>query len=127
LTRRRARTADLGIPTGTGQNLYGLRFDPRGADFTVWVNDFKNQVYRNWIVPQAAYLGYGGHADFQFVIERDGSMSSLRLLKSSGTPSLDKAARFALESSRFMRLPDDYGPARIKMQVAFHYGPDRAS
>jgi protein TonB len=126
-TRRTARDGPMGIPDGTGQNLYGLRFDPRGADFTLWVNDFKNQVYRNWTVPQAAYLGYGGHADFEFVIERDGSMSSLRLVKTSGTPALDKAARFALTSCRFQPLPDDYGPARIMMQVAFHYGPDRNS
>jgi protein TonB len=127
LTRRMARSGNLGIPNGTGQNLYGLRFDPRGADFTIWVNDFKNQVYRNWIVPQAAYLGYGGHVDFEFVIERDGSMSSLRMLKTSGTPALDRAARNALTSSRFRPLPDDYGPPRITMQVAFHYGPDRSS
>jgi protein TonB len=126
LDRRMARSGNLGIPNGTGQNIYGLRFDPRGADFTIWVNDFKNQVYRNWIVPQAAYLGYGGHADFEFVIERDGSMSSLRLLKTSGTPALDRAARNALTSSRFRPLPDDYGPPRITMHVAFHYGPDRS-
>jgi protein TonB len=126
-TRRTARNGPMGLPDGTGQNLYGLRFDPRGADFTLWVNDFKNQVYRNWIVPQAAYLGYGGHADFEFTVERDGSMTGLRLLKSSGTVSLDRAAENALRSSRFQPLPDDYGPPRITMQVAFHYGPDRNS
>ncbi|MCG6922380.1 MAG: energy transducer TonB [Acidobacteria bacterium] len=127
VTRRMAQNAPLGLPDGTGQNLYGLRFDPRGADFTLWVNDFKNQVYRNWIVPQAAYLGYGGHVDFEFTVERDGSISALRMLKSSGTDSLDRAARNSLTSSRFEPLPDDYGPPRITMQVAFHYGPDRNS
>ncbi len=54
-------------------------------------------------------------------------MSALRMLKTSGTDSLDRAARNALTSSRFMALPDDYGPPRVTMQVTFHYGPPRDS
>jgi TonB family protein len=119
-SRRMRREARLGLPTGTGQSIEGLRFDPRGADFTVWINDFKNQVYRNWIVPQAAMF-YSGHVDFEFTLERDGSMSALRMLKSSGTSSFDRAARNALTASRFMALPDDYGPPRVTMQVTFYY------
>jgi outer membrane biosynthesis protein TonB len=48
-------------------------------------------------------------------------MSALRLVKSSGTPSLDKAAEYALSSSRLLPLPDDYGPPRVTMQVSFYY------
>jgi TonB family protein len=121
VSRRIARDSQLGIPTGTGQTIEGLRFDPRGADFTLWINHFKNQVYRNWIVPQTALLGFSGHVDFEFTLERDGSMSALRMLKSSGTSSLDRAARNALTASRFMSLPDDYGPPRVTMQVTFYY------
>ena len=70
-----------------------LFFDPEGADFTAWINHFKNEVYRNWIVPQAALLRLRrGHVDFEFTVERDGSLSDLRMLKSSGTPALDRAA-----------------------------------
>jgi TonB family protein len=121
VTRRLTRDARLGLPTGTGQNQAGLHFDPQGADFTVWINHFKNQVYRNWIVPQSVLLGYRGHVDFEFTLERDGSMSALRMLKSSGTSSLDRAARNSLTASRFMALPDDYAPPRVTMQVTFYY------
>jgi protein TonB len=122
LARRVERDSKAGIPTGTGQNLAGLNFDPQGADFTLWINRFKDEVYRNWIVPQAALFGaVRGHVDFEFVVERDGTMSSLRLLKSSGTASLDRAAQNALSSSRLLPLPDDYGPPRVTMQVSFHY------
>jgi TonB family protein len=121
VSRRMARDDRLGLPDGTGQSIEGLRFDPRGADFTVWINHFKNQVYRNWVVPQAALLGYRGHVDFEFTLERDGSMSALRMLKSSGTSSLDRAARNSLTASTFMPLPDDYGPPRVTMQVTFFY------
>jgi TonB family protein len=100
----------------------GLYFEPQGADFTLWINTFKNEVYRNWIVPQAAPFGRArGHADFEFTIERNGSMSALRMLKSSGTTTLDRAAQFALTASHFMELPKDYSPARVTMQVTFSY------
>jgi TonB family protein len=121
--KRLDRDARLGIPTGTGgQNLGGLFFDPLGADFTLWINHFKNEVYRNWIIPQPALMGFKGHVDFVFVVERDGSVSDLKMLKSSGTPALDRAAQSALQSSRFLALPSDYGPPRITMQVSFFYG-----
>jgi TonB family protein len=121
VVRRMQKDAQLGLPTGTGQNQAGLYFDPQGADFTLWINTFKNEVYRNWIPPQAALFGLRGHVDFVFTVERNGSMSALRMEKSSGTPALDQAARFALESSRWMPLPDDYGPPRVTMQVTFFY------
>ncbi len=122
LTRRAQRESRAGVPTGTGQNLGGLNFDPQGADFTLWINRFKDEVYRNWIVPQAALFGASrGHVDFEFVVERDGTMSSLRLTKSSGTASLDRAAQSALSSSRLLPLPDDYGPPRVTINVSFYY------
>ena len=122
LTRRAQRESRAGIPTGTGQNVGGLYFDPQGADFTLWINRFKDEVYRNWIVPQAALFGAArGHVDFEFTVERDGSMSALRLVKSSGTASLDRAAQNALTSSRLLALPDDYGPPRVTMTVSFFY------
>jgi protein TonB len=121
VVRRMQKDAQLGLPTGTGQNQAGLYFDPQGADFTLWINTFKNEVYRNWIVPQTALFGFRGHVDFEFTVERNGSMSALRMLKSSGTTSLDRAAQNALSGSRWMPLPDDYGPPRVTMQVTFFY------
>jgi protein TonB len=122
LERRLEHDQRLGIPTGTGgQSLHGLMFDPQGADFTLWINHFKNEVYRNWIVPQPALMGFKGHADFEFTVERDGSLSALRMLKSSGTAAMDRAAQNALQGSRFLALPSDYGPPRITMQVSFFY------
>jgi protein TonB len=115
------REAQLGIPTGTGQNMAGFHFDPQGADFTLWIQHLKDDVYRNWILPQTALLGFSGHVDFRFVVERDGTMSSLQMLKSSGTDSLDRAARNALTSSRCLPLPDDYGPPRLTIEVTFVY------
>ncbi len=121
LERRLAQDQKLGLPTGTGQNLGGLYFDPQGADFTLWVNRFKNEVYRNWIVPQPAFMGFRGHVEFEFTVERDGTLSSLQMLRSSGTPAFDRAAQNALTGSRFLPLPSDYGPPRITIRVTFYY------
>jgi TonB family protein len=123
VARRLQSDARLGIPTGTGRDLGGLYFDPQGADFTLWIQRFKDEVYRNWIPPQSFLLGAArGHVDFEFTVERNGTVSVLRMLKSSGTASLDRAAQNALTSSRYLPLPDDYRPRSVTMQVTFVYG-----
>jgi TonB family protein len=115
------RDAGLGARTGTGQNLGGLQFDPQGADFTLWVNHFKNDLFRNWVMPQPFFLGAQGHVDFEFVVERNGTLSAVRLLRSSGVVSFDRAAQNALSSSRLLPLPDDYRPQRVTMLLTFSY------
>lgn len=121
LDRRLQVEGAQGLPTGTGQQMGPLFFDPLGADFTLWINHFKNEVYRNWIVPQPAILGFRGHVDIEFTVERDGTLTNLRMLKSSGTPALDRAAQNALLGSRLLPLPADYSPPRAQMQVTFFY------
>jgi TonB family protein len=109
-----------------GNTLGGLYFDPLGADFTLWVKRFKNEVYKNWVVPKEALEGFKGHVEFEFTVERDGTMASLHMLRASGTPATDRAAQNALVGSRFLPLPSDYGPPRITMRVTLYYneGPD---
>jgi TonB family protein len=121
LEQRWQQTGPRGLSSGTGQQMGPLFFDPEGADFTVWINHFKNEVYRNWIVPQSAMLGFGGHVDIVFTVTRNGRLSDLKMLKSSGTASLDKAAMNSLLGSRLLALPSDYGPASVTMQVTFFY------
>ena len=121
LEQRLGEVGPRGIESGTGRQMGPLFFDPEGADFTLWINHFKNEIYRNWIVPQAALLGFRGHVDIEFTVERDGSMKDLRILKSSGTPALDRAAQNALLGSRFLPLPSDFGPPQVTIQVMFFY------
>jgi TonB family protein len=54
-------------------------------------------------------------------VTRNGRLSDLKMLKSSGTASLDKAAMNSLLGSRLLALPSDYGPASVTMQVTFFY------
>lgn len=121
LEARLRDTGPLGLPSGTGQQMGPLFFDPRGADFTLWINHFKNEVYENWIIPQPALMGFRGHVDLEFTVERDGTLTNLKMLKSSGTVALDRAAQNALLGSRLLALPSDFAPPRVTMQVTFYY------
>jgi TonB family protein len=125
--RRLESSGPLGLPSGTGKQMGPLFFDPMGADFTVWINHFKNEVYRNWILPQPALMGMRGHVDVEFTVERDGSLSNLRLVTSSGNPALDKAAMNSLSSSRLLPLPSDYGPTNVTMRASFFYNEGPAA
>jgi TonB family protein len=122
VTQHVERDAQLDLPPGTEQDLGGLRFDAQGADFTSWIITFKKEVYRNWVVPQEAQLGGArGHVDLEFTVEKNGSMSAPRILKPSGTASLDQAAQNALSACKLAALPSDYRPPRVTMQVTFFY------
>jgi TonB family protein len=122
VARRFGDGGPRGLPSGTGKQMGPLFFDPEGADFTEWINHFKDEVYRNWIVPQSALLGFKGDVDLAFVVARDGTLLDLTLERSSGTPALDRAARYAISGSRLLPLPADYGPNQITMRVRFIYG-----
>lgn len=114
-----------GLETGTGRQMGPLFFDPQGADFTAWINHFKNEVYRNWVVPQSALFGYAkGHVSFEFTVESDGRVIVLRMTESSGTPAFDRAAQNALRSSRLLALPADFAPPNVTMQVTFYYSEE---
>lgn len=120
LDRRLGSAGTLGLESGTGQEMGPLFFDPQGADFTQWVNQFRTEVYRNWIVPYAVLM-YAGEVQFDFTVQRDGRVTDLHMVKSAGNPALDRSARNALIASRFLPLPADFGPPSVIMRVSFIY------
>ena len=63
-----------------------------------------------------------GHVDLEFTVERDGSVTGLKLVKSIGNAALDKASANAILAGRFLPLPSDFAPPRVTMQVSFYYG-----
>ncbi len=108
-------------PVERGPQLEGPNFDRQGADFTEWLDDFEKKTHYNWEPP--TYFGYGGGVEFMFTVERNGSISTVEMLKSSGTEAMERAAREALARSKFEPLPEDFGRARVTMRITFHYNP----
>ena len=103
----------FGMPNGQGLDISGLHFDPQGADFSVWLSHFSDELRRNFIAPQTLYLGFKGRVVVQFVVERGGEISSMQVLESSRTSSIDRSVTNALSSSRLMPLPSDYRPPHV--------------
>jgi TonB family protein len=103
----------FGMPNGQALDISGLSFDDQGADFSIWLSHFRDELRRNFIAPQTLYLGFRGRVVVQFVVERNGDISSLQVLESSRTSSLDRSVTNALASSRLMPLPNDYRPPRV--------------
>jgi len=83
-------------------------------------------------VPKAADPRSHGQVDFEFVVDRDGSVSNVHMLASSNVAALDRAARNALLGSQLKALPSDFAPSRVTMGLTFWYDertaePDRPS
>lgn len=116
--RERRDMTQMEVP---GYQMGPLFFDPEGADFTRWINHFKSEVYRNWIIPEPARLGVRGQAGFEFTVDRNGRVSRIALLSSSGMTALDRAASNALQGSDLLALPDDYPEPSVTMRVTFVY------
>ena len=106
-----------GEPAGQ-RHLSNLSFDSDGADFTDWISEFTEAVYRSWVVPQAA-AGARGRVDVEFEVDREGNLGLLRVVGSSGTSSLDDAAESALTRARLSPLPRDYRRKQVTIRVSF--------
>jgi TonB family protein len=119
------RLADEGAPSSagpdavTGPEIGDPRFDPRGVDFADWVATFKVTVGQQWRGLEDAAAG---KVDIEFVVERDGSMSAMRVVQSSGSLSLDRAATSALGNSHFLPLPEAYPSESVMMRVSLAHG-----
>jgi TonB family protein len=102
-----------------GPEIEDPRFDARGADFAAWVAAFKVTVGQQWRVVEDAAVGT---VDVELVVERDGATSALRVVESSGSVSLDRAAVSAIGSGRFLPLPEAYPSESVMMRVKLVHG-----
>jgi TonB family protein len=101
-----------------------LSFDTK--DFP-W-GDYRQHVYvkvlNNWLdrIPLAARQGMRGWLCLRFVIEKDGRVSEIRILRPSSVPPFDRAAEDALRaSSAFAPLPDGFPGEREGITGCFIY------
>ena len=104
-----------------GDNSSSFFFDTKGYDFGKYGKIVQKEVRKNWYPPKAAYMGVKGVVLFRFYIERDGSVTELEMLQSSGIPSFDRAARNAIEgASPFPSLPEGFSEQRVGVQFGFY-------
>lgn len=87
-----------------------------------YVSQIKERVLDLWRYPMEAKSGLRGTVQLAFTVERDGSVSRIELLKSSGYPVLDKGAIQALSrASPFSPLPQEIKVTSLSIAGTFNY------
>lgn len=98
-----------------------IQFDSKGVDFGSWLRRFRAQVYHNWLIPAVASV-IPGQVVISLNIHRDGRITDLQILKSSGNEALDSAAFNALKNSNpTVPLPPAFPDEVAPFIVTFHY------
>ncbi len=98
--------------------------DTRGVDFGPYLARIIYIVRRNWlaVIPESARQGEKGRTGVVFEILKDGSVPQLRLVASSGSDDLDRAAFNGIHASvPFPPLPADFTGNHLVLQFIFLY------
>lgn len=98
--------------------------DTMGVDFGPYLARVVLNVRRNWysVIPISAQMGQKGRVAIVFEIIKDGSVPTIRLVGSSGSEPLDRAALSAINMSNpFPRLPDQFTGNHLVLQFIFLY------
>lgn len=101
--------------------------DTRGVDFGPYLARIVMVVKRNWmsIIPESARLGEKGRVGVVFEILKDGSMPQERMVASSGSDPLDRAAFNSIHASApFPPLPQEFTGPHLVLQFIFLYNEE---
>ncbi|HNW25647.1 MAG TPA: TonB family protein [Candidatus Gastranaerophilaceae bacterium] len=91
----------------------------REPDFGPYMRELQRRIKMNWDPPKG---NESKRVILLFKIARDGRLLSIKVFKSSGVPSADKAALSAVElTAPFKPLPPDYKGSSIDIQFTFDY------
>lgn len=101
-----------------------ISFETKWFDWGPYAQSMVSKIRVNWYanMPQLIKTGIGGVVTIRFQIERDGRITNLTILKSSGHPPYDFAARKAIElSSPLNALPADFPNPNERVTAMFYY------
>lgn len=110
-------------PNASKLNSGQVSFDTSEWDLGPYARKVQERVQTNWRVPEAQeVLRQKGWVSIRFVIHRDGQVTDLAVLRSSGIPSYDQSALNALRSSNPMpALPTQVTVPQISGTFRFYY------
>ena len=102
--------------------------DISGVDFRGYLWDVVRSIRRNWhaVIPADARppLNKKGCATIEFAIEKDGRLTGMKLVQSSGDATLERAAWAGITaSSPFRSLPEPFTGQSLALRFHFHYNP----
>lgn len=129
--REMGKVASLG--TGSLGQIGGERgiaetgpvsFETRWFAWGDYADGMVRRIRYHWYnnMPELIRLGIKGVTTIRFTIQRDGRITDLELLKSSGSPPYDFAARKAIElSSPLAPLPANFPGETERVTASFYY------
>jgi TonB family protein len=101
-----------------------ISFETSWYDWGPYAQSMVSRIRVNWYanMPQLIRTGIGGVVTLRFTIQRDGRITEVVILKSSGHPPYDFAARKAIElSSPLTPLPSDFPNPNERVTAMFYY------
>ncbi len=110
-------------PTQGGMGFSG----PGGGDFAgrfpSYVDAVRNRISSNWLQSTVdPTVRWAPRADFSFTVLRDGSVTNVQMLQSSGNRSVDNSALRAIQSSSPMSpLPSNYSGSSVTVEFWFDF------
>jgi TonB family protein len=135
--RDAGRAASIGRPDGVDSAGLGgqrgraeqgpLSFETQWYDWGDYAQSMVSRIRVNWYenMPPLFRTGIGGVVTIRFTIHRDGRISDVTILESSGHPPYDQAARKAIEQSSPLRpLPADFPNPTERVTAMFYYNMD---
>jgi periplasmic protein TonB len=110
-------------PTQGGMGFSG----PGGGDFAgkfpSYVDAVRNRISSNWLQSTVdPAVRWAPRASFSFTVLRDGTVTSVQMLQSSGNRSVDNSALRAIQSSSPMSaLPSNYSGSSVTVEFWFDF------
>ena len=101
-----------------------LSFETQWYNWGDYAQSMVSRIRVNWYanMPQLIRTGIGGVVTIRFTIQRDGRITDVTVLKSSGHPPYDFAARKGIElSSPLHPLPKDFPNPNERVTAMFYY------
>jgi TonB family protein len=108
-------------PQGGGQFGDTIQFDTKGVEFGPWVRRFLAQVRRNWFIPYAA-MSLRGHVSVSFNVHKNGSISDIAVVASTGIEAFNNSSFNAIAASNpTLPLPPEYPADHAFITITFYY------
>jgi TonB family protein len=106
-----------------GEQGKTLQLNTTELRYQKYLIDMKHRIQFYWEYPVLAIRnGWQGKLLLDFTIKNDGTIEEIRLVKSSGYPVLDDAARTALKlAAQFPPFPEHFGIEQINIKGQFEY------
>lgn len=99
-------------------------FKAEGYDITPWAEKVVNRIQKNWNIPFAfaQKMSAKGVVGISVIIEKNGMLSSAKIVFTSMVPLFDEAALKALKlASPFPDLPADFPSKKLEAYFEFRY------